>query len=83
MPTAMTPTEEDFDKLRRGLSRAGSEVVDEDELGEVTGPPTTAHWKVRLTVFLMLFDRVRFEGIVLEGERQAQTCCRRPIDRAR
>lgn len=30
--------------LRRGLSRAASEGLDE-ELGDVTGPPTTAHWK--------------------------------------
>lgn len=35
---------EDMDMLRRGLSRAASEGLDED-LGDVTGPPTTAHWK--------------------------------------
>jgi len=34
----------DMDMLRRGLSRAASEGLD-DELGEVTGAPTTAHWK--------------------------------------
>ncbi|KAK4574946.1 Zn finger protein [Recurvomyces mirabilis] len=34
----------DVDALRRGLSRAASDLIDE-ELGDVTGPPTTAHWK--------------------------------------
>ncbi|EMC92047.1 hypothetical protein BAUCODRAFT_38066 [Baudoinia panamericana UAMH 10762] len=34
----------DVDLLRQGLSRAASEGLD-DEPGEVTGPPTTAHWK--------------------------------------
>ena len=37
---------EDLDTLRRGLSRAASEGL-EEELGDVTGPPTEAHWKVR------------------------------------
>lgn len=35
---------ENTDMLRRGLSRAASDGLEED-LGEVTGPPTTAHWK--------------------------------------
>jgi len=43
-----TPTgpqdESEFDTLRRGLSRAASDGLSED-LGDVTGPPTTAHWK--------------------------------------
>ncbi|KAK5131446.1 hypothetical protein LTR08_000910 [Meristemomyces frigidus] len=34
----------DMEVLRRGLSRAASESLDE-ELGTVTGEPTTAHWK--------------------------------------
>lgn len=34
----------DMDILRRGLSRAASDGLEED-LGEITGPPTTAHWK--------------------------------------
>ncbi|KAK5110464.1 hypothetical protein LTR62_005815 [Meristemomyces frigidus] len=34
----------DMDALRRGLSRSASDLIDE-ELGSVTGPPTTAHWK--------------------------------------
>ncbi|KAF2764063.1 hypothetical protein EJ03DRAFT_346460 [Teratosphaeria nubilosa] len=34
----------DIQELRRGLSRAASESLDQ-ELGEVTGYPTTAHWK--------------------------------------
>lgn len=38
-------SEQDIDSLRRGLSRAASENYSEEELGEVTGPPTTAHWK--------------------------------------
>lgn len=35
----------DTDSLRRGLSRAASESFSEEDLGEVTGTPTTAHWK--------------------------------------
>lgn len=38
--------ESDLDLLRQGLSRAASESIDE-EYGDVTGPPTVAHWKVR------------------------------------
>lgn len=38
-------TEQDVNSMRRGLSRAASEDYNEAELGEVTGPPTTAHWK--------------------------------------
>ena len=34
----------EVDMLRRSLSRATSDGLDE-ELGDVTGPPTTAHWK--------------------------------------
>lgn len=34
----------DFEALRRGLIRVESETLDE-ELGDVTGGPTTAHWK--------------------------------------
>lgn len=37
--------EQDIDSLRRGLSRAASENYSEEELGDVTGPPSTAHWK--------------------------------------
>jgi len=36
--------ESDIEALRRGLSRAASDGLDE-ELGHVTGLPTTAHWK--------------------------------------
>lgn len=46
MPMSLPSPEEDVESLRRGLSRAGSQVVDEDP-GDVTGPPTMAHWKVR------------------------------------
>jgi hypothetical protein len=46
--------ESDFDILRQGLSRAASESVDE-EYGEVTGPPTIAHWKVRRFVLASSF----------------------------
>ncbi|KAK4545360.1 hypothetical protein LTR36_003540 [Oleoguttula mirabilis] len=38
----------DMETLRRGLSRAASEGLDE-ELGDVTGVPTTAHWKPDMT----------------------------------
>jgi hypothetical protein len=34
----------EVDSIRRGLTRAESEAL-EEELGEVTGEPTTAHWK--------------------------------------
>ncbi|CZT18920.1 uncharacterized protein RCC_04765 [Ramularia collo-cygni] len=34
----------DVDAMSRGLSRASSHVIDE-ELGDVTSAPTTAHWK--------------------------------------
>ncbi|KAM0713708.1 hypothetical protein Q7P37_010670 [Cladosporium fusiforme] len=46
MPEAPTSSaqESDLDLLRLGLSRAASEGIDE-EYGEVTGPPTVAHWK--------------------------------------
>lgn len=40
--------ENNMEVLRRGLSRAASEGLDE-ELGDVTGLPTTAHWKPDLT----------------------------------
>lgn len=43
--TAQVGQGEDSDSLRQGLSRAASENYSEDALGEVTGPPTTAHWK--------------------------------------
>jgi hypothetical protein len=43
-PVGVTFQDADMDSLRRGLSRAASDGLDE-ELGEVTGPPTTAHWK--------------------------------------
>lgn len=46
--------ESEFDLLRQGLSRAASESIDE-EYGEVTGPPTMAHWKVRRFVLAPLF----------------------------
>ncbi|KAK5684974.1 Zn finger protein [Elasticomyces elasticus] len=34
----------EVDLLRRNLSRVASETL-EEELGDVSGPPTTAHWK--------------------------------------
>lgn len=34
----------DIESMRSGLARAASQVID-DELGEVTSAPTTAHWK--------------------------------------
>jgi hypothetical protein len=34
----------EVESIRRGLTRAESEAL-EEELGEVTGAPTTAHWK--------------------------------------
>ncbi|CAK3802112.1 FYVE-type zinc finger-containing [Lecanosticta acicola] len=37
--------ENDAESLRRGLSRAASESYAEEEPGDVTGTPTTAHWK--------------------------------------
>lgn len=40
-----TSQESDLDMLRQGLSRAASESIDE-EYGDVSGPPTVAHWKV-------------------------------------
>lgn len=39
---------DEMETLRRGLSRAASEGLDE-ELGDVTGVPTTAHWKPDMT----------------------------------
>ena len=39
---------DDMEELRRGLSRSASDSLDE-ELGAVTGEPTTAHWKPDLT----------------------------------
>jgi len=50
----MSSQESDFDLIRQGLSRAVSESIDE-EYGEVTGPPTMAHWKVRRFVLAPLF----------------------------
>jgi hypothetical protein len=35
----------DHESLRRGLSRAASETLSLEEMGPVTGVPTTAHWK--------------------------------------
>ncbi|GAB7327364.1 hypothetical protein MBLNU13_g11236t1 [Cladosporium sp. NU13] len=40
----MSSQESEFDLLRQGLSRVASDTIDE-EFGEVTGPPTMAHWK--------------------------------------
>lgn len=37
--------ENEVESLRRGLSRAASENYSEEDLGDVTGQPTTAHWK--------------------------------------
>ena len=56
MPVASNKSsqESDFDLLRQGLSRAASESIDE-EYGDVTGPPTMAHWKVRRFVLPPLF----------------------------
>lgn len=54
LPMSLPSPEGDAESLRRGLSRAGSQVVDED-LGDVTGPPTMAHWKVRLSSLLLVF----------------------------
>ncbi|KAM3422791.1 E3 ubiquitin-protein ligase PIB1 [Cercospora zeina] len=39
------PSESDHESLRRGLSRAASEIISLEEMGPVTGTPTTAHWK--------------------------------------
>ena len=47
LANGMPSPDADVESLRRGLSRSGSQVVDED-LRDVTGPPTMAHWKVRL-----------------------------------
>lgn len=47
VPIPAGPEQGDFDMLRKGLSRAASDGLDE-ELGEVTGMPTMAHWKVCL-----------------------------------
>lgn len=56
LPEALNKSsqESDFDLLRQGLSRAASESIDE-EYGDVTGPPTIAHWKVRWTFLRLLF----------------------------
>nr|OQO19758.1 hypothetical protein B0A51_13251 [Rachicladosporium sp. CCFEE 5018] len=43
-PRVMSPDEDMPSALHRGLSRAGSEMVEEEQ-GEVSGAPTTAHWK--------------------------------------
>lgn len=44
--TISPPSQEsEFDLLRQGLSRVDSDGID-DEFGQVTGLPTTAHWKV-------------------------------------
>ncbi|KXL42325.1 hypothetical protein M433DRAFT_145763 [Acidomyces richmondensis BFW] len=43
-PAAISQQQDDMDILRRGLSRAASDSLDE-ELGDVNGMPTTAHWK--------------------------------------
>ena len=50
----MSSQESEFDLLRQGLSRVASDGIDE-EYGEVTGPPTMAHWKVRRFVLASLF----------------------------
>jgi len=42
--SGMSSDFKEFNALRRGLSRAASETL-EEEFGEVTGCPTTAHWK--------------------------------------
>lgn len=39
------PSDSDHESLRRGLSRAASETISLEEMGPVTGTPTTAHWK--------------------------------------
>ncbi|KAF7190237.1 FYVE-type zinc finger-containing protein C9B6.03 [Pseudocercospora fuligena] len=36
---------DDVESMRQGLSRAASETLSLEELGDVTGTPTTAHWK--------------------------------------
>lgn len=36
---------DDVASVRQGLSRAASETLSLEELGDVTGTPTTAHWK--------------------------------------
>ena len=50
----MSSQESEFDLLRQGLSRVASDTIDE-EFGEVTGPPTMAHWKVRRFFLAPLF----------------------------
>lgn len=47
VPIRGAAEESDLAKLRRGLSRAASEGLD-DDLSDVTGPPSRAHWKVSL-----------------------------------
>lgn len=55
----VTSQESDLDLLRKGLSRAASEGLDE-EYGDVMGPPTTAHWKVRWVFFRYVSDPCAF-----------------------
>ena len=50
----MSSQESEFNLIRQGLSRVASDTIDE-EFGEVTGPPTVAHWKVRRFVHASWF----------------------------
>ena len=72
----MSSQESEFDLLRQGLSRVASDTIDE-EFGEVTGPPTMAHWKVRrfdlAALFVMycvcLWSDASFAAFALPGKR--------------
>ena len=44
LPSSGVGEEESLEQLQQKLSRSASEGL-KDALGEVTGPPTTAHWK--------------------------------------
>lgn len=43
--SVLSRSPETFDELRRGLSRAGSDCLEFNSFPQVSGPPTTAHWK--------------------------------------
>lgn len=66
--------ESDLDLLRQGLSRAASEGIDE-EYGDVTGPPTIAHWKVRFNILsssLFYLRSIGSLGYFRSTDRQVQ-----------
>lgn len=53
-------TSANLDELRRGLSRAGSDCLEFNSFPQVTGPPTTAHWKPDESAFDCTICRVPF-----------------------